>query len=180
MLCTVCHRQLNRRAAFCPTCGAPRAGARGADYDLVLADRTRVPIVQELTLGRGLGSSVQLSEPSVSRSHARITPTRSAPVLRDLGSSYGTWVDGRKIAAPVVLHDGSRVAVGDAELVVRRRRSEAEAGRTIFVPPGASIVVGRGRVEPGTRFGPRPRLRSGYALKRLASGEGSRRWVLKD
>ena len=171
---------MSRRAAFCPSCGASRTGARGAEYDLVLADRTRVPIVRELTLGRGAGSTVQLSEPSVSRSHARITPTSSAPVLRDLGSTYGTWVDGRKIAAPVVLRDGSHVAVGDAELVVRRRRGDAEAGRTMFVPPGASIVIGRGPAEAGTRFGSRPRLRSGYALKRLAAGEGSRRWVLKD
>jgi putative peptide zinc metalloprotease protein len=31
-----------------------------------------------------------------------------------------------------------------------------------------------------TRFGTRPRLRGGYALKRLEAAEGDRRWVLKD
>jgi hypothetical protein len=31
-----------------------------------------------------------------------------------------------------------------------------------------------------TQFGMRPRVRSGYALKRLEAGEGNRRWVLKD
>jgi putative peptide zinc metalloprotease protein len=31
-----------------------------------------------------------------------------------------------------------------------------------------------------TQFGMRPRVRSGYALKRLEAAEGSKRWVLKD
>ncbi len=31
-----------------------------------------------------------------------------------------------------------------------------------------------------TAAGRHPRLRSGYALKRLAAAEGERRWVLKD
>ena len=34
--------------------------------------------------------------------------------------------------------------------------------------------------ESATQFGMRPRVRSGYALKRLEAGEGNRRWVLKD
>ena len=60
----------------------------------------------------------------------------------------------------------------------------AEAGRTIVVRPGASLVVpavgAAGRERAATQFGMRPRVRSGYALKRLDASEGAQRWVLKD
>ena len=51
--------------------------------------------------------------------------------------------------------------------------------------PGASLVVGAvgaaaGAAAQATQFGMRPRVRSGYALKRLDADEGPRRWVLRD
>lgn len=186
MLCPACRRQVERGAASCPSCGAPRRGV-GEAFELVLADRTRVPIVGELTIGRAPGNAVQLADPSVSRVHARVAPGQNggAPVLRDAGSSHGTWVDGRRLDGALVLYDGARIALGDQELVVERSRGQAEAGRTLLVPAGASLVVPRAgdpRTAASTqaRFGARPRLRSGYALKRLEAAEGTRRWVLKD
>jgi hypothetical protein len=81
----------------------------------------------------------------------------------------------------VALRDGARIRIGDQELRVERRRTDAEAGRTIVVRPGASLVVGAVVTEgQATRFGMRPRVRSGYALKRLDAAEGTRRWVLRD
>ena len=60
----------------------------------------------------------------------------------------------------------------------------AAAGQTIVVKPGASLVVpalGPPGVEAAaTQFGMKPRVRSGYALKRLDASEGAKRWVLKD
>jgi putative peptide zinc metalloprotease protein len=82
------------------------------------------------------------------------------------------------------LHDGAKIRIGAHELSVERRRDAAEAGRTIVVRPGASLVVPAagpaGVTASATQFGMKPRLRSGYALKRLDASEGSRRWVLKD
>ena len=50
--------------------------------------------------------------------------------------------------------------------------------------PGASLVVpamGAPSVtSQATQFGMRPRVRSGYALKRLDASEGNKRWVLRD
>jgi len=52
------------------------------------------------------------------------------------------------------------------------------------VRAGASVLlptVGSGEVDSaGTTFGFRPRVRRGWALKRLPASEGDRRWVLKD
>jgi putative peptide zinc metalloprotease protein len=157
-----------------------------APLELVLRDRTRVPVVQEMTIGRAPGSTLLLDDPTVSRVHARITGGNGGgtATIEDAGSSHGTWVDGSRISAPIQLHDGVKLRLGDQELRVERRRDQAEAGRTIVVRAGASLVVpalGKpGVTSQATHFGMRPRVRSGYALKRLEATEGNRRWVLRD
>jgi len=153
----------------------------------VLDDATRVPVVTEMTLGRAPGSSVVLDDPTVSRVHARIhagNGNGDGPVIEDAGSSHGTWLDGVRVTGPMPLHDGAKLRLGQQELGVERRRDAAEAGRTIVVRPGASLVVPAAgapdMAAQATQFGMRPRVRSGYALKRLDATEGNRRWVLKD
>ncbi len=197
MLCPDCRRQVTREAAYCGSCGAP-LGHADAPLELVLAGGERVPLVQDVVIGRSPASTLQLDDPSVSRTHARIsageasaggeTSGRARWRIEDAGSSHGTFVDGALLAGPLALRDGMRIRIGDQELTVERRREGAEAGRTIVVRPGASLVVGAvGAVGAGagvtaqaTRFGMRPRMRSGYALKRLDADEGARRWVLRD
>jgi putative peptide zinc metalloprotease protein len=139
-------------------------------YDVVLPDRRRVPVHGTMTLGRDPGSTIALADRTVSRRHARITTTGGAPVLTDAGSSHGTWVDGGRVGEPVELRDGAVIRLGDQELVVERRRRESEAGLTIVVPDGpAASTAAAG-----------PRLRAGYALKRLEASERPNRWVLRD
>jgi putative peptide zinc metalloprotease protein len=109
-------------------------------------------------------------DPAVSRRHARIRLDRDGgAILEDAGSSYGTFLDGARVDGPRPLRDGSTIALGDTVVRVERRRSEAEAGRTIVVPTATTIT------ELDALH---PRLRSGYSLKRLAASEGDRRWVL--
>jgi Zn-dependent protease len=184
VLCPSCRRRLERGTSWCGSCGTPLAGA-AAPLELVLGDATRVPVVADMTIGRAPGSSVVLGDPTVSRLHARISPGNGeGPVIEDAGSSHGTWVDGRRVTGPARLHDGAQIRLGDQELHVERRREASEAGRTIVVRAGASLVVpaagAPGLDGTATRFGMRPRVRSGYALKRLEAAEGNRRWVLKD
>jgi putative peptide zinc metalloprotease protein len=184
MLCPGCRRQLDRGGGFCLNCGMPRPG-HVAPLELVLGDRTRVPVVEEMTIGRAPGSTVVLEDPTVSRLHARISANGGDTVtIEDAGSSHGTWVDGTRLDRPMQLRDGIKLKLGDQEMRVERRRDETEAGRTIVVRPGASLVVpAMGRPDltsQATQFGMRPRIRSGYALKRLEADEGRKRWVLKD
>ena len=182
MLCPDCRRQVTRGAAYCGSCGAP-LGSADAPLELVLAGGERVPLVEDVVIGRAPGSTLQLEDPSVSRTHARISAGSGR--IEDAGSSHGTWVDGAMLAGPLALRDGMRIRIGDQELTVERRRAGAEAGRTIVVRPGASLVVGAVGASAGVtgqaaQFGTRPRMRSGYALKRLEADEGARRWVLRD
>jgi putative peptide zinc metalloprotease protein len=180
VLCPDCRRLLGRGAAFCGSCGAP-LGDAAAPLELVLAGGARVPLVDDVTIGRAPGATLRLEDPSVSRLHARIS---AAGRIEDAGSSHGTFVDGARLTGPLALRDGARIRIGDQEIGVERRRDAAEAGRTIVVRPGASLVVGAvgtaSVTAQATRFGSRPRVRSGYALKRLDADEGARRWVLRD
>jgi putative peptide zinc metalloprotease protein len=181
VLCRECHRQVVRGAAFCGSCGAPLGNA-AAPLELVLAGGARVPLVEDVTIGRGPSATLRLQDPSVSRLHARISAGEA--LIEDAGSSHGTFVDGTRLTGPHSLRDGARIQIGDQQITVERRRELAEAGRTIVVRPGASLVVGA--VGPpdvsaqATQFGMRPRVRSGYALKRMDAEEGARRWVLRD
>jgi putative peptide zinc metalloprotease protein len=181
VLCPDCRRQVTRGAAFCGSCGAP-LGQGEAPLELVLAGGERIPLVEEVVIGRSAGSTLQLDDPSVSRTHARISAGNGGGIrIEDAGSSHGTWVDGARLTRPLALRDGARIRIGDQELRVERRRDAAEAGRTIVVRPGASLVVGAvGVTGQATQFGMKPRMRSGYALKRLDAEEGARRWVLRD
>jgi putative peptide zinc metalloprotease protein len=152
-------------------------------YALVLPDHTPIALAHDLTIGRARGNALRIADSSVSRTHARISPgpRGSAPVLRDAGSTYGTFVDGLRVASAASLRDGSRIELGNLELTVMRQRTDEEAGRTIVVPAGSSVLItrsGAARTDPVA--GANPRLRSGYALKRLEGGESTRRWVLRD
>jgi len=170
VLCPACRRQVERGASWCGSCGASLGGA-GAPLDLVVDGATRVPLVSAVTVGRAAGSTVVLSDPAVSRLHVRIAPGNGGgPVLEDAGSAYGTYVDGVRVTGPVPLHDGAKIRLGDSELAVERRRE------TIIVPASATVELPA--VEHATQFGLRPRVRSGYALRRR--DEGERPWVLRD
>ena len=137
--------------------------------ELVLPDRRRVALAGELTIGRAPPSDVQLIDPTVSRVHARVWVDHGRALLEDAGSSYGTWLNGSRVHSPAPLSPGASIRIGDCLLRVARVAREDEAGATVVVPSALT-----------TRVGENPRLRSGYALKRLAASEGSRRWVLKD
>jgi putative peptide zinc metalloprotease protein len=184
VLCRSCRRQVAKGAVFCASCGAPAAGDTQLALEVVLPDGLRVPVNGTLTIGRSADNSIQLDDRSVSRHHARVVAGGDGAFVEDAGSTHGTFLDGRPIGARTRLRDGARVHVGNVEFRVERRREESEAGRTIVVRPGASLLisaVGATEVDAGaTSFGFRPRVRSGWALKRLEEGEGSQRWVLKD
>jgi putative peptide zinc metalloprotease protein len=156
-------------------------------FDLVLEDQSRVPLDGVVTIGRARSSTVRLEDALVSRAHALLTrsPDDGRWLIRDAGSRYGTWVDGRRVAAEHRLTDGERITVGRQQMTFERRRSADEDGRTILVPAQhtAVRVITDDPEEDNparSRLDTVPRLRSGYALKRLNAAEGPQRWVLKD
>ncbi len=71
----------------------------------------RVPLADEVVLGRDPGCTVPLPAEDVSRRHARIAPEGDGHVVVDLGSTNGTWVNGAGVERHR-LAAGDRIRVG--------------------------------------------------------------------
>jgi putative peptide zinc metalloprotease protein len=153
---------------------APRTG----HLVLVLPDGDRVPIDRQLTIGRADDASVHLDDPTVSRRHARIVPAPEGPVIEDAGSRFGVLVDGETVTEPRPIRLGSEIRLGNAVLhVTSAPRPDEHA--TMVVPIGGTAAGVRAVPLPAD--GPmRPRLRSGWALKRVADDGTGARYVLRD
>jgi len=68
-------------------------------------------------IGRG-GCEVPLSDPRVSRRHASLEIYGATCVLlKDLGSTNGTWVNGRR-ASSCQLQDGDEIRIGDTRMTI--------------------------------------------------------------
>ena len=78
-------------------------------------------------LGREGENDFLVAHPSVSGHHCEVWVTNEALLVRDLGSSNGTYVDDSPVQEAQVL-DGQTLRLGDVELVV------AEAPAIISVP----------------------------------------------
>lgn len=77
----------------------------------------RVPLVsgKTATIGRTKENAVSLPGPLVSRCHATLDWADSEWMLRDAGSTNGTFVNGQRVKE-VGLTDGSRIVIGDFAL----------------------------------------------------------------
>lgn len=81
------------------------------------------PLASTLTIGRSKQNDVVLADPRVSRQHARIEAGFEDPTLVDMGSTNGTFVDGKRVADSVQLRPGNVVTLGNTSLAF-----EEEAG----------------------------------------------------
>ena len=83
---------------------------------LVLGDGSRVPVGEDaIVIGRAPECDVELADSTVSRRHAEVVRDGDAWVVRDLGSSNGTKVNGAGIVEQL-LADGDELKVGSVVL----------------------------------------------------------------
>lgn len=76
-----------------------------------------------ISLGRARNNDIILRHSSISKLHAQIHTERDEEsseerfFISDAGSANGTWVNGKtlKTGAPVLLHAGDKVTIGDIE-----------------------------------------------------------------
>jgi putative peptide zinc metalloprotease protein len=173
--------------------------ARPGELVLVLPNGVRLPIDGTLILGRGEEADVKLDDRTVSRRHARIDFTRDGPMISDAGSRFGVTVAGQKLSEPRRLFAGTEIRLGNVAVRVENALASAgpaatgapgggPAGEAPPAVPNATIVVpvnatAMGLRAPAVQAGDgalRPRLRSGWALKRLDADGADDRWVLRD
>ncbi len=92
------------------------------------------------TLGRGPENTIVLKDKWTSRNHAVIQIMDSGNFyLIDLGSSNGSFVNGRRVSIPVALQSGDRVTLGttDMELIFPK----PQTSNTPVVRPQRSTVM---------------------------------------
>ena len=67
-----------------------------------------------IVVGREVQCHIMLNDNSVSRQHSSVTRLAEGYLLKDMGSSNGTYVNGHRIQE-ALLKDGDRISIGDCE-----------------------------------------------------------------
>jgi Ca-activated chloride channel homolog len=77
--------------------------------------RERRALATETTFGRVMGNDIVLQNGNLSKRHARIMFTNGEFVLVDLGSTNGTFLNGRQVHTATALTHGDLIALGGFE-----------------------------------------------------------------
>lgn len=102
-----------------------RLVAQGGPYDGQV-----FPIVGEITVGRAADCQLVLDDPSLSRKHAKVRGTGRRLDVEDLGSSNGTFVNGRKVGQATA-GPGDTIRFGELSFRIEDERGQgAPAGGT--------------------------------------------------
>ncbi len=72
-----------------------------------------------VVLGRSPEADIELADPYASEFHLRLASRDGRLVLTDLGSTNGTYVNGRRVTAPVELNRGDAIQVGKTVMEVK-------------------------------------------------------------
>ena len=88
-----------------------RPGAR-----LRIDGRTEQIAAEGAVIGRSRDADVVIDDPNVSRRHAEVWPSGGSWIVRDLGSTNGVKVNGRRIQGPQSLKAGDTIELGTARV----------------------------------------------------------------
>lgn len=107
---------------------APAAGAATAVGRLRVTESGILPVgaaivldQPEVLLGRDPSAAAVLEgDDFVSARHAVVRIRGGSPMIADLGSTNGTYVNGERIAAETTLRPGDTIAVGGTRMVYER------------------------------------------------------------
>jgi hypothetical protein len=106
-----------------------RREARGREYDMRAGVRPVLEVVAAMghqpgelldlnggaTLGRSPGSDIRIDDPFASSAHARIFPRGQFMYIEDMGSTNGTFLNGRQLRSPQQLKVADTIRIGDTE-----------------------------------------------------------------
>ena len=100
-----------------------RAANRAATQVVIVRSDTQAgtthTVKDSSTFGRSEDADVLIDDPYASEFHLRFTAEDDRLVLTDLGSTNGTYLNGRPVSAPVGVKRGDAVQVGKTVMEVR-------------------------------------------------------------
>lgn len=125
--------QSDSAPANAPAAPAPPAEAkpakpvklhRGAPTKVVVIEGgdsgAQASLTGAITMGRGAGNDIDLTDEYVSTRHARFVPHNGQWYVEDLGSTNGTYVAGARISRPTPVGTKSTVRLGRTVLELRK------------------------------------------------------------
>ena len=92
-------------------------------------------------IGADRSCDLVVDEPTVSGRHCRLTETAEGFVLEDLGSSNGTFVNGHRIAGPVVVTKDDKITLGRTVPMPWPREAASPGAKTIRIGRSADNDV---------------------------------------
>ena len=121
-----------------------------------------------VTIGTARDNDLVVTDTTVSRHHARIRRRFRRYRVTDLGSTNGTFVNGRRLRRPFTLKRGDELRVG--------------AVRFAFLARGGPGAAGRSRLSPGRRLATLAALAlllfaGGFAVARYAGSSDAMRRI---
>jgi predicted component of type VI protein secretion system len=119
----------------------------------------------QITIGRDSTNGVAINDAEVSRRHARLNFQGGKYVLEDLGSTNGTFVNGQRLAGPVVLKPGDVVSLGEQIVLMYD---------AINVDPGATMAAPRRSVHAAPAAAPAQASVPGYPAPPPAAAPATR------
>jgi len=121
-------------------------------------------------IGRNPDCDLVLEPKSVSRRHAAIVHRSGEYLLKDIGSTRGTYVNGLRLTQPVVLKNGNIVQVGELQLTFKAQTVQIQDGEQDQSTVFASIDM----TTPSDRFLPvvKPEVKL-RAMNRISQAFGS-------
>jgi hypothetical protein len=143
--------------------------------DGVATVRDRVPLDHGLTVGRqAIPGQVVLDHPNVSRRHAAFEVVDGTIVLRDLGGTNGTYLNGERLRGARPLIQGDRIDIGPFQLTFDGT-ALTRAGRV-----GNVELLVRGVSYDVRRSGVPRRIMHGANLRILRRSARPMRWCHKE
>jgi hypothetical protein len=121
------NEEANLVAETGPAPVAPARRSRGQDLRAGVAPRLEVVAAMGLepgyefdigegtTMGRAEGSDIEIDDPFASSVHARIFPRGQFMYIEDMGSTNGTYLNGRRLRGAERLKVGDSVRIGETE-----------------------------------------------------------------
>jgi pSer/pThr/pTyr-binding forkhead associated (FHA) protein len=92
-----------------------------------------------VAIGSDPGNEIVIDEPTISRRHAEVIKRSGVFQIRDLGSTNGTFVNGKRVDAPVPIEAGDEIRLGGIHLYVRRDPAAQPAKRRFPHIPSFSL-----------------------------------------
>lgn len=105
-------------------------------------------------IGRSPDNQIVLDGKKVSRKHAEVIARDGAFVLKDSGSTFGTYLNGTRIEGPQVLSPGDIVLVGDHEMAFSLEKMSRPVAAKKVPPPAPAKKDDSKPADVDERFAP--------------------------